>query len=57
MHVRFQDLVFRGGGENTVVLQFGVNVEFDHATIDAGTYGARARGTGPLRMTIAPCAA
>jgi hypothetical protein len=51
MHVRFQDLVFRGGGQNTVVLQFGVNIEFDHVTIYAGTYGLRARGTGPLRMT------
>lgn len=50
MHVRFQDLVFRGGGQNTVVLQFGVNVEFDEVTIFAGTYGIRARGTGPLRM-------
>lgn len=51
MHVRFQDLVFRGGGQNTVVLQFGVNIEFDNVTIYAGTYGIRSRSTGPLRLT------
>ena len=50
MHVRFQDLVVRGGGLNTVVLQFGVDVEFDNVTIFAGTYGIRARSTGPFRM-------
>jgi hypothetical protein len=50
MHVRFQDLVVRGGGINTVVLQFGVDVEFDNVTIFAGTYGIRARSTGPFRM-------
>ncbi len=50
MHVRFQDLVIRGGGHNSVVLQFGVNLEFDNVTIFAGTYGLRARSTGPLRM-------
>jgi hypothetical protein len=50
-HVRFQDLVFRGGGHNTVVLQAGVHLEFDNVTIYAGTYGLRARGTGPLRLT------
>lgn len=51
MYVRFQDMVFRGGGQNTVVLQFGIDVEMDNVTIYAGTYGLRARGTGPLRMT------
>lgn len=50
-HVRFQDMVFRGGGQNTVVLQLAINVEFDNVTVFAGTYGIRARGTGPLRMT------
>jgi hypothetical protein len=50
-HVRFQDLVFRGGGHNTVVLQSGAHLEFDNVTVYAGTYGVRARGTGPLRMT------
>lgn len=51
MHVRFQDLVFRGAGSNTVVLQFGIDVQFDNVTIYAGTYGIRARSTGPLQMT------
>ncbi len=50
MHVRFQDLVIRGGGFNTVVLQFGVDIEFDNVTIYAATYGIRSRSTGPFRM-------
>ncbi len=50
-HVRFQDLVIRGGGFNCVVLQMGIDVEFDNVTIFAGTYGLRARSTGPFRMT------
>ena len=49
-HVRFQDLVIRGGGHDCVVLQMGVDVEFDNVAIFAGTYGVRARSTGPLRM-------
>ncbi len=51
MHVRFQDLVIRGGGFNSVVLQHGVNLEFDNVTIFGGTYVVRSRGTGPLKMT------
>ena len=51
MHVRFQDLVVRGGGYRTVVLQFGIGVEFDNVTVYAGTYGIWAKGTGPLKMT------
>ncbi|MBM4079085.1 MAG: hypothetical protein FJ278_05240 [Planctomycetes bacterium] len=50
MHVRFQDLVIRGGGFDTVTLQFGVDVEFDNVTVFCATYGLRARGTGPLRF-------
>jgi len=49
-HVRFQDLVIRGGGFDCVVLQMGIEVEFDNVTIFAGTYGVRARSTGPFRM-------
>ena len=49
-HVRFQDLVIRGGGHDCVVLQMGIGVEFDNVTIFAGTYGLRSRSTGPLRM-------
>ncbi len=51
MHVRFQDLAIRGGGLNTVVLQTGIDLDFDNVVICAGTYGLRARSTGPLRMT------
>lgn len=50
-HVRFQDLVIRGGGYKTVNLLFGVNLEFDNCTIYAGTYGVWAKNTGPLKMT------
>lgn len=50
MHVRFQDLVIRGGGHNAVVLNGGVDLDFDHVTIFAGTYGVRSRSTGPLRF-------
>jgi len=51
MHVCFQDLVIRGGGHDTVELNFGIDVTFDNCTIYCGTYGVRARSTGPLRMT------
>jgi len=50
MHVRFQDLVIRGGGHNAVVTEFGVGIEFDNVTIFAGTYGLRSVGTGPMRF-------
>lgn len=49
-HVRFQDLVIRGAGHNCVVLQMGIDIEFDNVTIFAGTYGLRSRSTGPFRM-------
>lgn len=49
-HVHFQDLVIRGGGHNSVVLQMGIDIELDNVTIFAGTYGIRSRSTGPLRM-------
>ncbi len=51
MHVRFQDLVIRGGGYVTVDLLFGIGLEFDNCTIYAGTYGIWAKSTGPLKMT------
>lgn len=50
-HVRFQDIVLRGGGYRTLRLTFGVDVSFDHCTIYAGTYGVWAKNTGPLTMT------
>lgn len=50
-YVRFQDLVFRGGGYITVELNFAVAVEFDNCIIYAGTYGIWAKNTGPLKMS------
>jgi hypothetical protein len=50
MHVRFQDLIIRGAGFNAVVLDAGVDVAFENVTVWAGTYGVRARSTGPLRF-------
>ncbi|MCE9532035.1 MAG: DUF1565 domain-containing protein [Planctomycetes bacterium] len=47
-HVRFQDLIIRGGGYTTVVLNHVVGVEFDNVTIWCGTYGIRAGQTGPF---------
>jgi hypothetical protein len=49
-HVRFQDLTLRGGGYDTVVLDYGENIEFDCVTIWCGTYGMRTNRTGPLRF-------
>lgn len=49
-HVRFQDVVVRGGGRDAVMMRHGRNVEFDNVTIYAGAYGLRARNTGPFRM-------
>jgi len=50
MHVRFEDLVIRGGGYITVKMIFGVDITFDHVTIYCGTYGLVAKNTGPFRM-------
>jgi len=49
-HVRFQDLILRGGGCDVVKLVFGVNLEFDNVIILGGCNGLRAKGTGPLRF-------
>ncbi|MDB5337939.1 MAG: hypothetical protein JWN70_3558 [Planctomycetaceae bacterium] len=51
MYVRFEDLVFRGGGRTTVNLMFGVGISFDHCTVYAGNYAISSKGTGPLTMT------
>jgi len=50
MHVRFQDLVIRGGGYRTVHLKFGVNLSFDNCTFYGGTYTIWSKGTGPFKM-------
>lgn len=51
MHVRFKDLVIRGGGFNTVLMNFAVDVQFDYVTIIGGSYCIRAKNSGPVRMT------
>lgn len=50
MHLRLQDLVIRGGGYNTVVMQFAVDVELDYVTIYGGSYSLRAKNSGPVAM-------
>ncbi len=51
MHIRFQDIVFRGGGYKTLNLIFGVGLELDNCTIYCGTYGIWTKNTGPFKMT------
>jgi len=50
MHVRFQDLVIRGGGYNTVLMNFAVDIRFDYVTIFGGTYCIRSKNSGPVEM-------
>ena len=49
-HVRFQDLVVRGGAYDVVDIRHGIHIEFDNVVIYAGAYGLRARNTGPFRF-------
>ncbi|MFT5527766.1 MAG: hypothetical protein ACI9HK_005751 [Pirellulaceae bacterium] len=49
-HVRFEDLVIRGGGYDAVDLRHGEHIAFDNVTIYAAAYGLRARNTGPLKL-------
>jgi hypothetical protein len=49
-HVRFQDLIIRGGGYHTTEVTYGVDVEFDNVTIRGGTYCMRTANTGPFRF-------
>jgi len=51
MHLRFQDLIIRGGGFNTVLMHFAVDVEFDHVTIFGGSYSLRSKGSGPVKLS------
>ena len=48
--VNFQDLVIRGGGHDTVILQTASNITFDRVIVFAGTYGLRARSTEHLHF-------
>jgi len=49
-HVRFEDLVIRGGGYDAVDIRHGEHVVFDNVTIYAAAYGLRAGNTGPMKL-------
>ncbi|MBM4072519.1 MAG: hypothetical protein FJ271_26855 [Planctomycetes bacterium] len=49
-HVRFQDLIIRGGGYETVVMTNGFDVEFDNVIIRGGTYCMRTENTVKLKF-------
>ncbi|MDP6356029.1 MAG: right-handed parallel beta-helix repeat-containing protein, partial [Planctomycetota bacterium] len=49
-HTRFQDLVVRGGAYDVVDIRHGEHLEFDNVVIYAGSYGIRARNTGPFKL-------
>ncbi len=49
MHLRFENLVIRGGGWNTVQLSFAVDVEFRYVTLFGGSYCIRAKNSGPVK--------
>lgn len=49
-HVRIQDLVIRGAGYDAVILDKAEHIEFDNVTVWCGSYGIRARATGPLKL-------
>lgn len=49
-HVRIQDLTVRGAGYDAVILDKAEHIEFDNVTVWCGSYGVRARATGPLKL-------
>jgi hypothetical protein len=49
-HVRFQDLIIRGGGYDTVVIDQSSDLEFDNVSIMAGSYGMRLTGAQRLKL-------
>ena len=49
-HIRVQDLTIRGAGYDAVILDRAEHIEFDNVTIWCGSYGVRARATGPLKL-------
>lgn len=51
MHLRLCDLVIRGGGFNTLMMRFAVDVSLDHVTIYGGSYCLRAKNSGPVTMS------
>lgn len=49
-HVRFQDLILCGGGFESVVIDQGIEIDFDNVTVRCGTYGLIARNTSAFRF-------
>ena len=49
-HVQLQDLIVRGGGYVTVLMEQAKNISLDNVTIFAGSYGIRALSTSHLRL-------
>ncbi|MGE0610021.1 MAG: hypothetical protein AB7O62_23220 [Pirellulales bacterium] len=49
-YIRFQDLIVRGGGYDSLVLDQAGDIEFDNCTIWCGTYGLRATGVHRLKF-------
>ena len=49
-HLRLQDIVIRGGGFDTILIDQSSDIEFDNVTIWCGTYGVRAKGAQRLRI-------
>ena len=50
MHLRFRDLILRGGGYNTLLMHFAVDVGFEYVTIYGGTYCIRSKNSGPVKL-------
>ncbi len=50
MHLRFRDLIVRGGGYNTLLMHFAVDVAFEYVTIYGGTYCIRSKNSGPIKI-------
>lgn len=49
-HVRFEDMIIRGGGHDTVKLRHARDITFDNVTVFCGTYGLRAFGVERLEF-------
>lgn len=49
-HLRFQDLVIRGGGYTSVAIDQASDIDFDNVTVWCGAYGIRAAGLRHFRF-------
>jgi hypothetical protein len=49
-HIRIQDIVLRGAGYTSIVLDQAQDIEIDNVTVWCGTYGMRISGTRDLRV-------